>query len=49
MSIKIISRGTKKNGQKTAQVIINNRTVHLIQHFPGGAYFDTKGSPHNIG
>lgn len=48
MSMKIISRGTKKNGQKTAQVIVNGQTKHLVQHFSGGAYFDAKGNPHTL-
>ena len=48
MSIKVISRGSKKNGQNTAQVVVNGKTKHLVQQYSGGVYLDSKGVTYDI-
>lgn len=49
MKVKVISRGTKKNGQKTAQIIVNGQTKHLVYSRYLESYIDREGTAYNIG
>lgn len=48
MDIKIISRGKKKNGQVTAQIIVNGKTKHVVKSAFYGGYIDTSGNVYEV-